>query len=91
MSLYDEICKNMCKVLEIRFAVMVNKRERKISECKTQTIPLESDEQKMKMLLMETTLDLSMRKEFDNSFGKISAIVSVRENTTMITIPYPED
>ncbi|QLH07877.1 hypothetical protein C5F50_02745 [Nitrosopumilus ureiphilus] len=81
----------MCKVIGIRFAVMVNSRGRKVSECKTQVAPLESDEQKMEMLFMETTLDLSMRKEFDNSFGRISAIVSFRENTTMITIPHQED
>ncbi len=91
MCLYDEICKNMCDVPGINFAVMINNRGRKISECTSQVFPLETDEKKLEMLFMETTLDMSMRKEFDNSFGKISAIVSFRENTTMITIPYQED
>ncbi len=91
MCLYDEICKKMADVPGVNFAVMINNRGRKISECKSQAIPLETDEKKLEMLFMETTLDMSMRKEFDNSFGKISAIVSFRENTTMITIPYQED
>ena len=81
----------MCDAPGINFAVMINNRGRKISECKSQAFPLETDEKKLEMLFMETTLDMSMRKEFDNSFGKISAIVSFRENTTMITIPYQED
>lgn len=87
MGLYDEICKNMCEIPGINFAVMINNRGRKVSECKSKAFPLETDEKKLEMLFMETTLDMSMRKEFDNSFGKISAIVSFRENTTMITIP----
>ena len=91
MCLYDEICKKMSNLPGVNFAVMINNRGRKISECKSQAIPLETDEKKLEMLFMETTLDMSMRKEFDNSFGKISAIVSFRENTTMITIPYQED
>lgn len=91
MCLYDEICKNMCEISGVNFAVMINNRGRKISEYKSQVFPLETDEKKLEMLFMETTLDMSMRKEFDNSFGKISAIVSFRENTTMITIPYQED
>ena len=91
MCLYDEICKKMSNLPGVNFAVMVNNRGRKVSECKSQAIPLETDEKKLEMLFMETTLDMSMRKEFDNSFGKISAIVSFRENTTMITIPYQED
>lgn len=91
MCLYDEICKNMCEIPGINFAVMINNRGRKVSECKSQAFPLETDEKKLEMLFMETTLDMSMRKEFDNSFGKISAIVSFRENTTMITIPSGDD
>ncbi|AJW71478.1 DUF6659 family protein [Nitrosopumilus adriaticus] len=91
MCLYDEICKKMSNLPGINFAVMINNRGRKISECKSRSIPLETDEKKLEMLFMETTLDMSMRKEFDNSFGKISAIVSFRENTTMITIPHQED
>ena len=91
MCLYDEICKKMSNLPGVNFAVMINNRGRKVSECKSHAIPLETDEKKLEMLFMETTLDMSMRKEFDNSFGKISAIVSFRENTTMITIPYQED
>ncbi|KAF6247040.1 hypothetical protein C6990_07805 [Nitrosopumilus sp. b3] len=81
----------MCEIPGINFAVMINNRGRKVSECKSQTFPLETDAKKLEMLFMETTLDMSMRKEFDNSFGKISAIVSFRENTTMITIPSGDD
>ena len=40
------------------------------------------------MLFMELALDLSMRKEFDNSLGNISAIVSYRNKTNIITIPH---
>ena len=43
------------------------------------------------MLFMEIALDLSMRKEFDNTLGNISAIVSYRKKTNIITIPHQDN
>lgn len=89
---YDYYCKHMTKVDGVRFAGIINIRGQKIAGgfC-TKVIPLEKDEKKMEMLLMETALDVSMRKEFNNSLGDLRAIVSYREKINIITIPYGEN
>ena len=85
---YDYACYQMLKLKGIRFAGIVNNRGRKIAGgLKNNIFPLESDEKKIEMLFMELSLDLSMRKEFDNSFGSIKAIVSYRDRVNIITIP----
>lgn len=92
MCLYDNICNEICQVQGIRFAAIINKHGRKVSGGMRNNItPLEQDDKKIEMLFMESTLDLSMRKEFDDSFGNIHAIVSYRDKTTIITIPYQDD
>ena len=82
----------MSEVPGIRFAGMVNKQGRKIVGGFSPGIdPLEKDVQKIEMLMMEISLDLSMRKEFDCSLGNICAIVSYREKANIITIPHKDD
>ncbi|NND86963.1 MAG: hypothetical protein HKM23_06550 [Nitrosopumilus sp.] len=82
----------MCQVPGIRFAAIINKNGRKIAGgINSKIIPLERDEQKLEMLFMEIALDLSMRKEFNDSLGKIQAIVSYREKTNIITIPHHDN
>ena len=87
--LYDNACYQMTKIPGIRFAGIINKHGRKIAGgFSDKIIPLETDEKKIEMLMMELTLDLSMRKEFDNTLGNIKAIVSYRDKANIITIPH---
>lgn len=91
ICLYDDACNQICQVPGIRFSAIINKRGRKIAGgFNAKVTPLEKDEQKMEMLFMETTLDFSMRKEFDESLGSIHAIVSYRDRVNIITIPYQD-
>jgi len=91
VRLYDYICNQMSQIKGIRFAAIINNKGRKIAGGFSSNItPLENDKQKMEMLFMEVALDLSMRKEFDNSLGSISAIVSYRNKTNVITIPHED-
>ena len=91
VRLYDYICNQMSQIKGIRFAAIINNKGRKIAGGFSSNItPLENDKQKMEMLFMEVALDLSMRKEFDNSLGNISAIVSYRNKTNVITIPHED-
>jgi len=81
----------MNKGLGIRFAAIINKKGRKIAGgFSPKIIPLEKDEKKLEMLFMEIALDLSMRREFNDSLGKMKAVVSFRDKTNIITIPQGE-
>lgn len=46
------------------------------------------EESRLQMFFMEIALDLSMRKEFDDTLGKVEALVSKREKVNMITMPF---
>lgn len=82
----------MNQIPGVRFAGVVNKHGRKIAGGFNSTIsPLEKDEKKIEMLMMETALDLSMRKEFNNSLGQIKGIVSYRDKANIITFPLNND
>jgi len=88
----DDAINQICQVPGIRFAALINQRGRKITGGFSNSVtPLEKDEQKMAMLFMEMSLDLSMRREFDNSLGNINAIVSYRDKVILIVVPYSED
>ncbi|EPA05403.1 DUF6659 family protein [Candidatus Nitrosarchaeum limnium] len=89
---YDYACNQMNQINGIRFAAIINNKGRKIAGGFSPNItPLEKDQQKIEMLFMEMALDLSMRKEFDNTLGSINAIVSYRNKTNIITIPHQDN
>lgn len=82
----------MNQINGIRFAAIINNKGRKIAGGFSPNVtPLENDQQKIEMLFMELALDLSMRKEFDNTLGNIAAIVSYRNKTNIITIPHQDN
>ena len=45
------------------------------------------DENMRRMMFMQLTLDLSMRKEYDELFGPVDYVVSTRGKITKISIP----
>ena len=92
VCVYDYTCNQMCQIKGMRFAAIINNKGKKIAGGFSSNItPLENDKQKMEMLFMEVALDLSMRKEFDDSLGNINAIVSYRNKTNIITIPHEDN
>lgn len=92
VCVYDYTCNQMCQIRGIRFAAIINNKGRKIAGGFNSNItPLENDKQKMEMLFMEVALDLSMRKEFNDSLGNINAIVSYRNKTNIITVPHEDN
>ena len=88
ICLYDDACNQICQVPGVRFSAIINKKGRKVAGGFGPKItPLEKDQQMMEMLFMEIALDFSMRKDYDNSFGSVQAIVSYRNKVNIITIP----
>jgi len=82
----------MHKINGVRFVGIINNRGRKIAGgFRNNITPLERDDHKIEMLFMEMSLDLSMRREFDESLGEIQGIVSYRNKVNIITIPFKEN
>jgi len=87
-----EAFENGCKRLlnedaNIRFAGIINKMGRLVAGgFRAGTKSFIGDEQK-RILYQQMTLELSMRKDFDDTLGPIKWIASRRGNLMMISIP----
>ena len=84
---YEGLCTKLLAENGVRFAGLINNRGRLIAGGFKQGVqPHENDEQRQ-MMYMELMLDLSMRREFDTTLGKIRSITSRREKVNLTTIP----
>lgn len=87
----ERACKQIISSNGIRFCGVINNKGRLVAGgFKPGVIPHENDERRQ-MVYMELALDLSMRREFDNSLGKIKSIISKRENVNLISIPFEQN
>ena len=83
----DGACKKLAMQQGIRFVGVINSKGRLVAGgFKDGITPHETDE-KRQMLFMEVMLDLTMRREFDNTLGTVRAISSRRDKVTMTSIP----
>lgn len=91
ISSIEEYCNQFLKRNGIRFVGIINNKGRLIAGGFKKGIqPYENDE-KRQMMYMELVLDLSMRKEFDSSLGKIQSITSRRDKANITSIPLQEN
>lgn len=80
-------CNELLSNEQVRFAGIVNKMGNLIAGgFKDGINPFETDE-KCRMMYMQMTLELSMRREFNSSLGVVNYIASKRENALMISVP----
>lgn len=87
----ERACNQMTSSDGIRFCGVINNKGRLVAGgFKVGIIPHENDERRQ-MVYMELALDLSMRKEFDNSLGRIKSITSKRDNVNLISIPFGQN
>ena len=91
-SHYDDAINQICQVHGIRLAMMVNKSGKRIAGgFGNKATPLEKDEKKIDFMVMEITLELSTKEQFDNSLNDILGIVSYRDGATIISVPHQND
>lgn len=80
-------CQKLLKNDEIRFVGIINNMGNLIAGGFSEDIDLlETNEQRRK-LYMQIALEISMRKDFDNTLGKINYISTNRDNVLMIIVP----
>ena len=80
-------CHSLLNDDEIRFVGIIDNMGNLIAGGMSNDIDfLETDDEKRK-LYMQMALEFAMRKDFDDSLGKINHIVTNRNNVLMITVP----
>ena len=88
-QLYDEKCEQLLQENEIRFAGIINDQGKLISGgFKKGITPLEGDETKLQSF-MEYVSKISIRKEFDQSLGRINYLAARRDKAVLISFPFP--
>jgi len=88
-QLYDEKCEQLLQENEIRFAGIINDQGKLISGgFKKGITPLEGDETKLQSF-MEFVSKISIRKEFDQSLGRINYLAARRDKAVLISFPFP--
>ena len=84
---FEKSCQKLLKLEKIRFAGVVNKMGRLVAGGFKAGTKSFIDDKQSRILYMQMTLELTMRKEFDDTLGPIKWIASRRKNVMMISIP----
>jgi len=83
----ENMSKRLLESKGIRFAGVLNNKGHIVGGGFSPSItPFE--ESRLQMFFMEIALDLSMRREFDDTLGKVESLISKREKVNLITIPF---
>jgi hypothetical protein len=83
----ESLCNNLSNEPKIRFCGVINSMGKIVAGgFKDDIKPLDSDDQR-RMLYMQSTLELSMKGEFDENLGCVNYITTYRDNVVLINIP----
>ena len=83
-------CQELLKDDAIRFVGIINSMGQLISGGFAEGVDLVETDEKRRMLYIQMALEIAMRKEFDDTLGKINYIATNRNKVLMITIPMDE-
>jgi hypothetical protein len=87
----EVLCNRLCNEPKIRFCGIINSFGRLVTGGFRNGIkPLDNEDQRQ-MLYIQSTLELSMKREFDDTLGSVNFITTYRDNVALITIPMQQD
>jgi len=80
-------CNEFLRSDEIRFVGIINNMGNLIAGGLGNNLDWINTDEKRRMLYIQMTLEISMRKDFDNILGEINYVSTNRKNVLMITVP----
>ena len=80
-------CRKLLSNDEIRFVGVINRMGNLIAGGISDGIDLLETDEKRRKLYIQIALEISMRKDFDDTLGKINYVATNRDNVLMITVP----
>ena len=80
-------CNEFLRDDEIRFVGVINNMGNLIAGGLSNRVDWIETDEKRRMLYMQMALEISMRKDFDDTLGEINYVSTNRKNIMMITIP----
>lgn len=87
IQVLENLCNKISNEAKIRFCGVINSMGKIVAGgFKDDIKPLDSDDQR-RMLYMQSTLELSMKGEFDENLGHVNYITTYRDNVVLINMP----
>ena len=86
-SQLENKCRELFRDDRIRFVGVINNMGKLIAGGFNKGIVSMETEEQRRMLYMQMALEIAMRKDFDDTLGKINYIATNRRNVVMISIP----
>ena len=84
---FENKCHKLLSNDEIRFVGVINHMGNLIAGGISDGVDLLETDEKRRKLYIQIALEISMRKDFDDTLGKINYIATNRDNVLMITVP----
>lgn len=85
------LCEKLCSEPKIRFCGVINSLGRIVTGGFRDGIKPLDNEDLRRMLYMQSTLEVSMKGEFDDALGSVNFITTYRDNVTLISIPIKQN
>jgi len=87
IQILENLCNKLSNEPKIRFCGVINSMGKIVAGgFKDDIKPLDSEDQR-RMLYMQSSLELSMKGEFDENLGCVNYITTYRDNVVLINIP----
>lgn len=80
---FDSLSSQLVQDNDVVFAGFLSNKGRMISYKSA----IYNDEKNLEIFLMETALEFSMKKEFDDTFGPVEYVITRREKINVVCIP----
>jgi hypothetical protein len=81
------LCHRLCNKPKVRFCGVINPLGRLVTGGFRDGIkPLDNEDQRQ-MMYIQSYLEMSMKREFDDTLGNVNFITTYRDNIVLITIP----
>lgn len=85
---FDESCQSILNNKSIRFAGVIDNMGNLVSGGFKRDVHSLIPDKSSRIMYTHQALDYAMKKDFDDTLGKIEYMASKRENTLMIGIPF---
>ncbi len=80
-------CRKLLSNDEIRFVGVINRMGNLIAGGISDGVDLIETDEKRRKLYLQIALEISMRKDFDDTLGEINYVATNRDNVLMIAMP----
>lgn len=87
VQVLENLCNKLSNEPKIRFCGVINSMGKIVAGgFKDDIKPLDNEDQR-RMLYMQSSLELSMKQDFDENLGCVNYITTYRDNVVLINIP----